>query len=248
MSKAQLLDPIGVMCKLILLQFTEVDTKLRIYDHVIYLTPVDVKENYVFRIWYKDSKEDMAILLAPIVRFIELYLLQLHKNKSEDSSDSKKLSDISDDNMDDNLTYTTSKNEVVDNKTSTEETNNKEYLIKLAKYTTTGIPHLMKLYDLLCAGLTLQLYINLINAGISGTYSKELLPVSARNISDNNLLHPDKLKNIWKYDDIKRITELFDNCFSTTENAIMRNGYITNIETILRAKDEEFRKIVNTAY
>lgn len=224
MSKMQLLDPIGVGCKLILLQFSETGTRLRIKNHVIELIPPNYVESTIWRRWNGESREDMCFLFAPIVRFVELYLVN-DKNDDDKEFDCDKTIDS------------------FDNEDSS------TFLKKLANYIITGIPCLEEVYGLSCAGLTLQYYINLLTEGIEGTYSKKQLPYYAQNVTNKNLFQPEKIKGIWKSEDIRRITELFDNCFSTKEsNKIMLDGYITNIKSILSAKDEEFRKIICGAF
>lgn len=228
----QLLDPIGVGCKLILLQFSERGTKLRIRDHVLELISPNIGESLLWRRWNGDSREDMSLLFASIVRFVELYLITTPKSDETISSIGE---DIEEDCA-----------KSIDNLS---KSNCSDHLKKLAKYMMSGIPHLEEVYGLSCAGLTLQLYINLLRSGVDGSYTKEMLPSYAQDVTNQNLIQPEKLKGIWKSEDIMRITELFDNCFSTKDsNKIMLNGYITNITTILNAKDTEFRKIVGGAF
>lgn len=232
--KMQLLCPIGVGCKLILLQFAEAGTRLRIRDHVLELIPPDLGESLLWRRWNGDSREDMCLLFTSIVRFVELYLV--NKQKSDEA--------FADNDVDNEQDFDC--NRTIDS-LATDDTS--ASLKKLATYMIAGIPHLEEVYGLSCAGLTLQYYINLLRDGVKGTYSKKLLPTYAQDVTNQNLIQPEKLRSIWKSEDIRRITELFDNCFSTKEsNKIMLNGYITNITTILSAKDLEFRQIVGGAF
>lgn len=233
-SKMQILDPIGVACKLILLQFSEIGTRLRIKDYVLELIPPDYGESLIWRRWNGDSREDMCLLFASIVRFVELYLVNMQKS-GETFPD--------DDNQQD---FDQDCNKTVDS-LSTDDCS--ACLKKMANYMISGIPHLEEVYGLTCAGLTLQYYINLLSDGIDGRYSKKRLPSYAQDITNQNLFQPEKLKGIWKSEDIRRITELFDNCFSTKDsNKIMLNGYITSIKSILNAKDIEFRSIIGGAF
>lgn len=233
MSKMQLLDPIGVGCKLILLQFSETGTRLRIRDHVLELISPDYIESVLWRRWNGDSREDMCLLFASIIRFVELYLV----NKPQ--SDEKITEDCDNDQEFDC-------NKTIDS-LATEDSSTS--LKKLANYMITGIPHLEEVYGLSCAGLTLQYYINLLSDGVDGSYSKRRLPSYAQDVTNQNLFQPEKLRGIWKSEDIRRITELFDNCFSTKEkNKIMLEGYITSIKSILTAKDAEFRRIIGGAF
>lgn len=233
MSKMQLLDPIGVGCKLILLQFSESGTRLRIRDHVLELISPDYGESVLWRRWNGDSREDMCLLFASIVRFVELYLVNKPKSDEKFAQDGEIEQEFDCNKTIDSL--------VTDDSSSS--------LKKLANYMITGIPHLEEVYGLSCAGLTLQYYINLLSDGVDGSYSKKRLPSYAQNVIDQNLFQPEKLKGIWKSEDIRRITTLFDDCFSTKDsNKIMLDGYIMSIKSILMAKDVEFRKIIGGAF
>lgn len=226
-QKMQLLDPIGVGCKLILLHFLPEGTRLRIKNNVVELIPPDWGESLVWRKWNGDSREDMCLLFTSIIRFVELYLISEDENNEENSE-----------------------NDSIDKReNSLTNSETLECLKKLTEYITNGIPKLETVYGLTCAGLTLQYYINILNSGIDGTYTKKLLPSYAQDVINQNLIQPEKLKGVWKSEDIKRITDLFNNCFSTqNKNPIMLNGYITNIKSILSAKDTEFQKIVSGAF
>ena len=244
----QLLDPIGVGCKLILLQFLPIGTRLRIVDHVLLLDQPNIAESLLWRKINGSSREDMSLVFTSIVRFVELYLLKenkITKNKisSENAqSENTQLKSKHKESFDD-IFYDVSD---IPKKYSDKCYDN---LKQLAKYITTGIAILEDIYGITCAGLTLQYYINLLNSGIDGTYTKQLLPKSAQNITNENLIQPEKLKAIWKDEDIIRVTELFDNCFATRDSSpIMLEGYVTSITTILKAKDIEFRNIVGGAF
>ncbi len=233
--KMQLLDPIGVCCKLILLYFLPSGTRLRIRNHIVELTQPNVAESLIWRNWNGDSREDVCLLFTSIVRFIELYLVNNQKSNEISGENNIEEQEFDCNKTSDGLA---TENILVN-------------LKKLANYMAMGIPRLEEVYGLTCAGLTLQYYINLLNAGVNETYSKKLLPTYAQDIINQNLIQPDKLRGIWNSEDIWRITNLFDNCFSTKDtekNKIMLNGYITNIKTILSAKDEEFQQIVGGAF
>lgn len=94
-SKRQFLDPIGAGCRLILLQFSAPNTKIRITDHTIQLVEDTYSEKIFFRPWYfKDSREDMSALYPMIVRFIELYLIGKKgncENTTKEQSKGKKI-------------------------------------------------------------------------------------------------------------------------------------------------------------
>lgn len=245
MSKAQLLEPICVGCKLALLQFYDESIKLRISNNMINFTKNDITENYILRPYFRDSREDMALLFSSIVRFVELYLLegQVVKRDSEESNESNE-SNLSDDNgepdeCDDNITTN-----------SIMYKDCKDSLKNLANQFINGLMCLQNLYGNSCAGLTLQYYIVLLRAGISGSYNSKLLPEKSKDVTERNLLNTSKLKGLWKSTDIERMSQLFKDCESTKSenNTELLSGYIKSIETILKTKDEKFMKIVHEMY
>lgn len=217
-SKKQFLDPICASCKLILLSFSDPNTKIRIADHTIKLTDDTYSEKLLFRPWiFHDSREDMAALYPMIVRFIELYLIE--KNNHIAHSENK---------------YTDKCY---------------EYLKKLAEYMIVGMSKLIETYGISNATFTLQYYCNLLRSGIDGTYCQEMLPSKLRDFNSNNLLNSDKIKNLWKDDDIISVGELFEKCFNAykEQNTQMLGAYGAAITAILESRDKDFRnKITDT--
>ncbi len=72
--KKQLLDPLGTMCKLIKLNFTEINTKISIHSHVLTLNEPDDLQFFVR--WYnKDGRENISELYYVIIRIIKRYLI-----------------------------------------------------------------------------------------------------------------------------------------------------------------------------
>lgn len=228
--KMQFLDPVGVACKLSLLKFSEKGTKIRIYNHTIQLVEDNYAERIFIRPFYKDSRDDISILYLTIVRFVELYLM---KNKDIDES---KNDDILDDNND--------TNSVTDEKYYD---NCHSCMKKLAQYMIEGISELQYTYGYCNASLTLQLYSNILQAGIDETYTRDMLPVCMRDIINDGLIDVSKIKKLWKEDIIIKVVNLFENCFneySNKEDTLLKS-YKIAIEKLIQSRDKEFKNVMN---
>lgn len=84
-AKKQLLDPLGTLCKLVSLNFSEINTKISIHNHSLSLQK---PYNYQFMIrWMNgDGKENVSELYHVISRVIKWYLLDENDNNSEISN------------------------------------------------------------------------------------------------------------------------------------------------------------------
>ena len=81
MSRKQLLDPLGTMCKLISLNFCELHTKISIQNHILFIQKPDSYQSLV-RIMNGDARENISELFYIILRLIKWYLIPI-KNTSD---------------------------------------------------------------------------------------------------------------------------------------------------------------------
>lgn len=246
-SKRQFLDPIGASCRLILLQFSPLKTKIRITDHTIQLVEDGYSERMFFRPWvFRDSREDMSALFPMIVRFIELYLIEKKSNGP------KQATPVNEEAVHRQFNFLDVDNTepVVPKSEQFDEINYSvgcyEYLKKLAEYMIKGISKLEDTYGVCNATFTLQFYSNLLRAGIDGTYSQNLLPEKIKDFTTHNLLNSAKIKNLWSDADIVAIGELFEKCFDAqrNNNQQMIDAYGAAIAAILDGRDEAFRNMM----
>lgn len=229
--KMQFLDPVGVACKLSLLKFSEKGTKIRIYNHTIQLVEDNYAERIFIRPFYKDSRDDISILYLTIVRFVELYLMK-----------NKEINGLIEDTKDEDI--------LDDNSSITDEKyydNCHLYMKKLAEYMIEGISNLQYTYGYCNATLTLQLYSNILRAGIDGTYTRDMLPDSMRDIINDGLIDVSKIKKLWKEDIINKVVDLFENCFNEYSNKddTLLKSYKIAIEKLIQSRDKEFKNVVN---
>jgi hypothetical protein len=246
-SKRQFLDPIGAGCRLILVYFSEQNTKIRIANHTIQLVPYNHSERMLYRPWFQDSRDDMCVLYHVMVRFIELYLLEKKEQFSKKSSNTTNSSGgglFQFDNEDDDR-----ESENGDDHSNKSDINITCYdsVKKLASYIIRGIACLAETYGYDNAVFTLQCFSNLLKAGIDGTYSSDMLPTHLKNSTTQNLLDISKIKQLWNDEGIVNLAGLFEKCFDAHEkkNNELVKGYRAAIIEILNTRDEEFKKIVS---
>lgn len=254
-SKRQFLDPIGSGCRLILLKFSEPNTKIRIFNHAIQLTQESKLERYVYRPLWRDSRDDMCAIYPMIVRFIELYLLEKKKNIIPHSSIEDEVENSFLINMRDDESTVSKKILKVSMRSNIQGVSDSQYsekcyecLKKIAQYISVGLSTLGETYGVDNATMTLQYYISLLDHGINGTYSSDKLPSHLRDFSAHNLLDIEKIKKLWSDSDIINMCDLFDRCFNAHKNNDKRmvRAEIAAITDILDARDKEFREIVES--
>jgi hypothetical protein len=221
-GKEQLLDPLGTVCKLISLYFYELHTKISIQNHVLFLQKPN---NYqpIMRIINGDTKENISELLNVIVRLIKWYLIK----PSEESPKSGE-----------NWIFI----------------NQSDDIKKLTKYLCISLKKLQETYEYGNVVLAIQFYINIIEDILNGTYSDSKLPNNIHNneVDNDTLLDYHKLKNLWDTQKLKRICDLYDNCFQITKDhniaddgkKVMIDGYLSSINATLQITDAEFQKLI----
>lgn len=220
----QLLDPIGTMCKLVALNFCDNNTKISIHNHVITFQEPD-KLQWFVRSCYGDGRENISELYYVIIKLILWFLVD------DDSI-------ISDNSMNNNSKIRQS-----------------DEIKRMVGYLCDAFSKLQSLtYQYGNVTLALQYYINLLTDALDDKFTDHLLPKHLKyqdKISDN-LLDLEKLKNLWELKDIKRICELYDNCFSLLSSDDEDNdskqsliqSYLKSIDSILKITDEKFQKLI----
>ena len=220
--KKQLLDPIGTLCKLISLNFSELNTKISIQNHTISLhKPYNYQ--FMLRMINGDGRENISELFHIILQIINWYL-------------------------------------VVDNYNNTDENwehiSKSEEIHKLVKYACCALRKLQETYEFGNVVLAIQYYINILEDANNGTYTNNKLPQSILDKENNNdnLLDYEKLKNFWDYKKLKRICNLYDDCFNVHNDILPLNeknglidGYLKSINAILELTDVDFHKLLSNS-
>lgn len=217
--KKQLLDPLGTLCKLVSLNFSELNTKISIHNHVL---SIQKPYNYQFlvRIINGDSKENISELFYVIVRVIKWYLAGGDPNESEENWAIIARS---------------------------------EEIKRIVRYACSALRKLQETYEFGNVTLAVQFYINILEDSINETYNDNKLPkyILDQERDFENLLDYEKLKNFWDHKKLKRICDLYDNCFSVYNDELpiaekegLINGYLKSIDAVLEIADGDFQKLL----
>ena len=219
--KKQLLDPLGTLCKIITLNFNELNTKLSIHNHIL---SVQKPKNFqfVYRMINGDGRENISELFYIIYRIIKWYLIFIVSEGDEEEN-----------------WY------IIAN----------SYEIKrLIKYGCIALRKLQETYEYGNVVLAIQYYINILEDALNNNFNDNKFPVNVmlKEQELENLLDYNKLKNFWDHKKLKRICELYDQCFCVynddevviNEKIALIDGYLQSINSMLEMNDTEFQKLI----
>lgn len=228
--KKQLLDPLGTLCKLAALNFTEIKTKISIHDHIMSLHGPNKWQSAV-RFYNGDGRENISELFYVIIRVIEWYLsppLDYPEETTCDESPGNNWINI----------------------------HNSEEVRKIIKFVCSGFRKLEETYEYGNVVLAIQYYINILEDALNGNFVEAKLPryILDKEYEMANLINYDKLRNFWDISKLKRITELYEECFSVQQNVMdskVRDGlidsYLQSIYKLIEISDIEFQQLVQNS-
>ena len=228
--KKQLLDPLGTICKIVSLNFSEIKTKISIHNHIVSLQK---PYNYQFfiRMLNGDDKENVSELFNAIIRVLKWYLVEINDNHVDDSTDN------------------TNTNWIIISKS--------DEIKRIIQYACSGFRKLQQTYKYGNVILAIQYYINILEDAINKTYDDNKLPkyIIDKEMEYDTLIDYKKLRNFWDIKKLKRICELYDNCFNTfndveiltTEKIAVINGYLNSINSILEMAENDFQKLIENS-
>lgn len=252
MSKKELLDPIGSLCRLISIGFYPKNTKIRITNHIIELDVPNVAQGF-FRMCSGDGRENISEIYDVIVRLIKWFIL---KPSEEQKLEPEPIFLFDDEDSDEEQSNKSSSS-------STTSTSNSSYqsicgseeIKKMIKYLCISLRKLQVLtYNEGNVILAIQFYINILNDSLNNIFNDPL----PKNIDcDETLLDYEKLKKLWTLDDIKYICARYDECFAILDNENYKedeigknkiiHGIISYIDTKLNIKNAEFQKLIKNS-
>jgi hypothetical protein len=251
-SKRQFLDPITTACRISLLKLIEKcesKTKLRIIDHTVQLVKNSMSERCLLRpLWYGDSREDLCALFPVIIRYIEHHLCPnktKHSRSLEETTKSHTHASTSGSLMDDMFEEIKPLPSGSDSDLPSDLCH--KYLKIIAQYMIDGLHVLEKTYEYDNSVFTLQYFAILLQSGIDGTYSSDMLPPHLKDYISQNLFDVVKIKKLWTDKNIIHIGKLFEECFDAQSKDVPDavTGYKAAIDTFLAIRDEEFKKMVS---
>jgi hypothetical protein len=271
-NQNQLLDPIGTLCKLVGLNFTKLKTKIKIQNHVLTLDKPDELQSFM-RWFNRDGKNNISELYHVVTRIIHWYLIpdkdknednnEKYKNNKKNKKNKNKVDKVDkEDKVENNEVDKVSEGEydkeVVEVKTDTKKENSIHLakcpeFIKMVNYLCDAFSKLQDTYEFGNVVLAIQFYINLLQNALKNN-KLDSLPgcVLKKDNHDVNLLNYDKIKNLWNTTKIKRVCDLYDNCFSVVNNSEIEPeikdaliaGYLKSVNAILQVTDKEFQKLI----
>lgn len=246
--KKQLLDPLGTLCKIVALNFSELNTKISIHDHILSLHKPD-NYNYqsLIRMLNGDSKENVSELFYAIMRIIKWYL----SNQEQKKQNNNKNKYNSDSDVEEIVNSEPQSNE---NWVAIAES---DEIKRLILYACKALRKLQETYEYGNVILAVQFYINILEDAVTGNFNDKKLPKYITNKEQEyaNLLDYDKLKNFWDYKKLKRICDLYDSVFSVYADNEMPNlernalvdGYMRSINSVLKLMDNDFQKLIQNS-
>lgn len=255
--KNQLLDPLSTLCRLVELNFSGKYSKISIQDHILSIDKYDILQP-LKRSIRGDDKENISILYHVVIRLIKWFLLATdskNNNKTDDDSGLNMNTDIFSDSKEfvdevsqDSADSTSIKN-TINNIEIGKSKEFKKMLIRLCQ----GLKCLQETYNDGNVIFNIQYYIVMIENALNNDFSEDRLPKHLRDREKEfeNLLDYGKIKNLWNLDKIRRISELYDNCFSVkddintpeTEKRRIIKGYLTSIDAILQITERQFQEL-----
>jgi len=240
--KRQLLEPITSLCRLILLNYYPKGTKVGINNHGVEIHQNNDSGSYIamfllasYRLRNNDSRENIYELYTTVIHLIEWYIIPLYCNINEQ--------DISVYAIPDGKTHTFNKSILQISRDDAQAYLN--VIKKLCTLLNTAFCKLQDTYENGNVVLALQYYINVINDSLDGKYNIEKLPRGVTSSENQNFLDYDKLMNLWNYESINEIYELYDKCSKLPPDNEKIKGYVTAIVKILDISDDTFRNLIS---
>jgi hypothetical protein len=232
-SKKQPIDPICALCRISLLNFKGINTKIGITGHAINIQEPGTVQG-LWRYYSGDGREDLFELFSLVTHLIAWFLVpvgiseQIIKKHQKKGDSGETTEHQPEKKLDDAF--------VVD-------------LKKMIGYMCMAFIKLQNTYKNGNVVLAIQYYINLLEDGLKGTFDIKRLPHCL--IEDLWIDSPLKTKivELWDYKRLHRICAVFDDCFMelSKESKIrdeLIGGYLLSIENILSAYEREFNTMI----
>lgn len=244
--RKQLLDPIGTMCKLVGLNFSEKNTKISIHDHILTLQRPH-QYQFLVRIYNGDGRENISELYYAIIRLIQWYLIPQMDRKPRTSSAQMSLESAhssEDDELEGSVKFVE-----IDNESNADEVAKSEELKKMVRYMCRSLRKLQETYLYGNVVLSLQFYINILEDGLEGVFDPNKLPtyLLKEDHSKENFLDYEKIKNLWDLERLRKVCELYDRCFESAksfDSGPIIDGYLRSVDSILETTDQEFQELI----
>jgi hypothetical protein len=241
-SKNQLLDPLGTLCRLILLNFEPKSTKVSIANHTIQIQ-APFSGQWIYRRFTGDGVSNIFVLFQVFHRVIEWYVIPLYNKKNKITKKHKEHKE--------------------DDKQMFLEVDDKdvdvfwEHLSRLCDYVCSALSKLQYTYetDNQLAVIALQYYINMLRDSLVGRYDYKKLPSCILENKSDNFLDYDKIKSLWDCKKVQEICHVFDILFKTETDVENKESvkskkiesYLSAIDKLLSISDDSFRELIQSS-
>jgi hypothetical protein len=259
-NKKYSVDPIGAMCRLIMLNFRPVNTKIAIHNHCLIIQPPSGIQ-WASRYIKGDDRDGVSELFPVIIRVTEWFIHPLYQAKFNKIKNPKIINNIffdlinKQENILEELEIPIEKEEIF----KLEDKEVESYwgcVSKLATYMCYGMEKLQETYNTGNVIFSIQCFINIINDALHGNHNKNKIPkclINNREKEDTKeLITFNKIRELWDYKKLNEICELYDKCFNVQDDNTISyhhkleaiEGYLKAIENLLNISDENFIKLI----
>lgn len=229
-SKKQPIDPICALCRIVSLNFKDIQTKIGINGHAINIqVPSNVQS--LMRIYYGDNREDVFELFYLITHLIAWFLVPTYNRR--------RLDELRDEQHGEEDEHPQPIRKNIDDRFVVE-------LKKMLVYMCDGLSRLQDTYKNGNVVLALQYYILLLKDGLAGDFTLDRLPKCLLEDLDIDTNMKTKIVGMWNYERLHIVCDLYDNCFSELKKNLNKktdiiDGYLLSIDNILSVYEREFK-------
>lgn len=197
----QILDPLSCLCKLGMLSYYNVGTKISINNNVVHIQDYSTVQ-WITRTYQGDNKDDVCILYNPILKAIEWYIFYVTDKTNEEI----------------------------------------ESIHNIINHAIKGLNQLQLTYEEGNIILALQFLKNNLKSALKEGYTQDEFRLINEITVDEHLLNYDKIREIWKPENIINISNQLKLCDGADEETL--SLLLMSLHATLKSKDYKFKNIV----
>lgn len=239
-SKKQPIDPVCALCRIIMLNFKDLRTKIGINSHAINIQEPGNSQS-IMRLYYGDNREDVFELFYLIIHLIAWFLVPSYNSGDANKQLRSENTILPPASLNDStvISITEAPKKHIDERFISE-------LKKMIGYMCIGLGRLQDTYKTGNVVLSLQYYINLLKDGLRGEFGLERIPGCLTEDLDLDTNMKTKIVGMWNYERLHIVCDLYDNCFTELRKNKNRktdiiDGYLLSIDSILSVYEKDFK-------
>jgi hypothetical protein len=223
--RPQLIDPISCMCKLAMLYFYPLQSRLSIKNHCVYIQEPSLLLG-VKRYYYSDGREDISMLFIPIMKAIEWYLIDRESKIEENINRCDILKDIM---------LFSSKGLKKLQQTYSQNGSNNNVNLTLQLY-------IKYIHETLNNKMTLKEAHKIYSQHTYFVENEDELNSSKINVSPT-VIDENVVKKQFSNDILATISSTLKLC-DQTKNENCLKSYITSINALIQSQDDKFKDLI----